>query len=138
MIEYLMIYEDLHNCHRKYSGTAFLAGIVLASYITKLNYMSSCLKNLEILIKILIQSENGSHIITPITIVRSRPYRNQRLIEHLTIPLHNQLMSPANQRQAIHPVKLLNDITTKQIPSSPRAQPPPRDIIGVRPHQIAH
>ena len=56
----------------------------------------------------------------PITIVWSAPYRHDKLIKHKLVTLHSELVRPRNQINIICTSELLDDISTKEEPSSSR------------------
>lgn len=47
-------------------------------------------------------------------------------------------MSPADQRNVIGPIKLLDAAFPEEIPRSPRRNRPSLDLIRIGPHEIAH
>ena len=64
------------------------------------------LKNLEILIEMLVQFQDGGYVPTPVAVVRGRPYSDQSVAEHGFVPLHHQLVRPGNKVQLVRGVEL--------------------------------
>lgn len=86
----------------------------------------------------LINLQNRPHIPTPVTVVRCRPYCHQFLWKYLLVPLHDQLVCPANQIYIVRPVELLYCVLPEQVPRPSGTHQPPLNLVRVRPHQVAH
>ncbi len=96
------------------------------------------LKYLIVFGTMLINLQNRPHIPTPVTVVRRRPYRHQFLWKYLLVPLHDQLMCPANQTDVVCSVELLHCVLPEQVPRPSGTHQPSLNLVGVRPHQVAH
>lgn len=88
------------------------------------------------LIDPLVKLQNRRNIPTSITVIRGRPNRDQILIEHLLVALHNQLMRSHHCPQSIPPHKSLKNIRAKEKPSPSGRLLPALNLIRIRPHDI--
>lgn len=74
----------------------------------------------------------------PIAVVGRRPHGDERLVEHVLVALHHELMRSCDERNVVGAVELVDDVAAKQEASSTRAQAPAVDLLGIRPQQVAH
>ena len=72
----------------------------------------------------LIELENGSNIAAAVAVVGGRPNRDQRVVKHLFVAFHDQLMGTADEGEAIGAVEFLNHVSAKEVPSTTRTQAP--------------
>lgn len=98
----------------------------------------SRIKNLETLPQILIQFQNTRHIPASITVIGCRPHRHQSIVKHTSMSLHDELVRSSNEIQVVPLIEHGHNISSKQIPRSPRRQTPSVDLFRIRPHEIAH
>lgn len=71
------------------------------------------LKDLKILLQVLVQLHNGSHIATTVIVIRRRPNRYKFLVEHVLVPFHDQLMGPGYQSEPVVMAEAFDCITTE-------------------------
>ena len=74
----------------------------------------------------------------PIAVIRRAEDGNDLIVMLPLVPLHNQLMSPADKAQVINMSELLRDVLPERVPRPSRADPPPAPIVRVAPNQVAH
>jgi len=74
----------------------------------------------------------------PIAVVGRRPHGDERLVEHVLVALHHELMRSCDERNVVGAVELVDDVAAKQEASATRAQAPAVDLLGIRPQQVAH
>lgn len=86
----------------------------------------------------LVDFKNGRNISTPITVVWGGPYSDKFFRKYFLKPLHDQLMSPANERDPVSSIKLLDAGLPKDKACASWGNQPAFNIVRVRPHQIAH
>ena len=54
--------------------------------------------------------EDARHVATPIAIVGCRPHCHERVVEHVLVPFHNELVRAGDEVDAIRRIELGNDI----------------------------
>lgn len=93
------------------------------------------------LLPVLSNRQNSRHITASITIIGSRPNRDQVFVRKMVLlPFHHQLMRPRDEIQPIHVRKFIRHPRPEEIPSISRTDLPRRryeSILRVRPHQVA-
>ena len=86
----------------------------------------------------LVHLQKGRHIPAAVAVVGSRPDCHQFLRENFLVALHYQLVGPANEGYVVGSVELLNAGLPEEIAGSSGGDRPALDLVGVRPHQVAH
>lgn len=56
----------------------------------------------------------------------------------LLVSFHDKLMRACNELDPIRSVKLLDDVTTKEIACASGTHGPTMNVVWVRPHKVAH
>ena len=84
------------------------------------------------------QLQNRSHVAAPVAIVRRTPHRHDRLVKHLLVPLHDQLMRPRNQGEIIVMVEVPHDVRAEEEARAAGREAPAFDFVGVGPQEVAH
>eukprot|EP00216_Chloropicon_sp_CCMP2111_P002954 CAMPEP_0198234436 /NCGR_PEP_ID=MMETSP1446-20131203/457_1 /TAXON_ID=1461542 ORGANISM="Unidentified sp, Strain CCMP2111" /NCGR_SAMPLE_ID=MMETSP1446 /ASSEMBLY_ACC=CAM_ASM_001112 /LENGTH=362 /DNA_ID=CAMNT_0043915217 /DNA_START=63 /DNA_END=1152 /DNA_ORIENTATION=- len=92
----------------------------------------------EVALQVLVQLQNRCNVATPVAVVRRRPDRDQAPGEHPLVPLHDELVCPGNELDAIDVVELLADVAAEEVAGTSRAEAPSRHVLGVGPKQVAH
>jgi len=100
--------------------------------------LRSSLENLERSVEILVKLEDRCNVAAPIAIIGSRPYRDQRFIEHELVTFHYELMCSADQIDIVCVIECCDNVSSEKIASSTRTQAPSIHFFGIRPQQIAH
>mmetsp|Transcript_20055 Transcript_20055/g.51700 ORF Transcript_20055/g.51700 Transcript_20055/m.51700 type:complete len:279 (+) Transcript_20055:173-1009(+) len=97
-----------------------------------------CLEYFVVLVEVLVELEDRCHVATPVAVVRRGPHRDERVVEHVLIALHHQLVRTCDQIDLVRLVKLRHYVSPEQVACSARTQAPAVDILRIGPHQIAH
>ena len=84
--------------------------------------------------EVFVELEDGSDVTTAVAVIGRGPDRHERIVEHLLVTLHDQLMGSANQVDRVLSVKLLYDFSAEKVTSSAWTYHPAWDVIGVTPH----
>jgi len=66
------------------------------------------LEDLVVGLEVLVELQDGGHIPTAIAIVRGGPDGHNGVVEHELVALHDELVSPGNQGQAVGRIELEN------------------------------
>lgn len=100
------------------------------------------------LIKVLIQFKDSSNISTSVAIVGRGPHCYETITgllalvtllgEHGLVTFHDKLVGASDEVDVIYLVELGHNVTTKEVAGTAGGKAPPFDILGVRPHEIAH
>ena len=93
---------------------------------------------LEILPQILVQLEYARDVPAPVAVIGRAPHRHQRVVEHAAVPLHDELMGPRDEIEIVPLVEHGHHVPPEEVSGTPGGQPPPVDLLGVAPHQVAH
>ena len=84
-------------------------------------------------IEVFVQFEYGRDVTAPVAIVRRRPHRQHRLVEMPLVAFHDQLMSSADQIDAIRLIELGDDIAAEQVAGTALTNAPAQRILGIGP-----
>lgn len=99
----------------------------------------SSLKDNKLLLMILIEIENRSHIAAPITIIRGRPNRDEAFVKVLLVAFHDELMRPENAVDVVFVIEFFDDVFAEQKASASWRDFPVDDcVVWVGPHDVAH
>lgn len=109
--------------------------IAIASFIS---LAGRTIKDLKALLHILIDLHNGRHVPTPVAVVRRRPDRDQRLIEHPPEPVELELVGPAHEVQLIGRQEALHRLRSKKVSRPARRLFEPVDGVWIRPQEVRH
>jgi len=94
--------------------------------------------HLKVIIQLLVHLHYTRQVITPVAVVRSRPYCHQvLLLKPYRIPLLRQLMRPRYQTQSIVIVKLIHNLTPEQPSRASTTACPCINLLGIGPHQVS-
>ena len=77
-------------------------------------------------------------IATPIAVVGSREDGDDIAVVAPVVALHDELVGPRHEREAVGVVEGLADVLPKGVPGTPRGNAPATTVIGVRPQQVTH
>ena len=105
----------------------------------------------KLIITVLVHLHNRRLVSATVAVIRSRPHRNEIVVEHALVTLHRELMRTHDATQIVGPVKLpLNAHAQRHlqhlIHSEETARAawrfvptlPTRTLFGIAPQQIAH
>jgi len=87
---------------------------------------------------VLVDLHDGSLVSASVAVVGSREDGHHVLLVSPVVSLHDQLMSSADQSQAVVAIEGLRDVLAKGVASSSRGDSPSSSLIGITPQQIAH
>mmetsp|Transcript_31083 Transcript_31083/g.91139 ORF Transcript_31083/g.91139 Transcript_31083/m.91139 type:complete len:336 (-) Transcript_31083:76-1083(-) len=82
--------------------------------------------------------EDGGDVAAAVAVVWRRPDGHQRVVEHVLVPLHHQLVRARDQVDRVGRAELGDHVAAKEVARASRRQPPPVDVLRVGPHQVAH
>ena len=85
-----------------------------------------------------VELEDRCHVAASITVIGRGPDCHQRLIKHLFVALHDELMRPRYQLRPILLIEHFDTILPKDVASASRAYTPALNFLRVAPHEIAH
>mmetsp|Transcript_3560 Transcript_3560/g.6810 ORF Transcript_3560/g.6810 Transcript_3560/m.6810 type:complete len:278 (+) Transcript_3560:505-1338(+) len=86
----------------------------------------------------LVQFEDRSHVATPVAVVGRGPDGDERVVEHVLVALHHQLMRARDQLDCVCRVELRNHVAAEEVAGAARAEAPAVNILRVGPHEVAH
>mmetsp|Transcript_33163 Transcript_33163/g.105757 ORF Transcript_33163/g.105757 Transcript_33163/m.105757 type:complete len:344 (+) Transcript_33163:85-1116(+) len=96
------------------------------------------LEDFEVLVEVLVQLEDGGDVAAAVAVVWRRPDGHQRVVEHVLVPLHHQLVRARDQVDRVGRAELGDHVAAKEVARASRRQAPPVDVLRVGPHQVAH
>mmetsp|Transcript_24322 Transcript_24322/g.77061 ORF Transcript_24322/g.77061 Transcript_24322/m.77061 type:complete len:332 (+) Transcript_24322:206-1201(+) len=82
--------------------------------------------------------EDGGDVAAAVAVVWRRPDGHQRVVEHVLVPFHHQLVRARDQVDRVGRAELGDHVAAEQVARASRRQPPPVDVLRVGPHQVAH
>jgi hypothetical protein len=74
------------------------------------------LEYLEVAVEVLVELEDRGDVGAAVAVVWRGPHRDEGLVEHVLVPLHDQLVRAADQLQPVGPVELLDNVPAKHVP----------------------
>jgi hypothetical protein len=77
-------------------------------------------------------------VAAPVAVVRSGKDRDDALIVLPLVSLHNELVCPGDEVQAVDVRELLGDVLAKGVAGPTRRYAPAASVVGVGPNQVAH
>lgn len=90
------------------------------------------------LVQRFVHFHNGRLIAAPVTVIGCRKDRHDCLIVAPIVPVHDELVGPADQREGVPFVELLRHVLSKGKAGAAGRNAPPAAIVGVGPEQVAH
>ena len=77
-------------------------------------------------------------VAAPVAVVRSGKDRDDALIVLPLVPLHDELMRPGDEVEAVDVGELLGDVLAEGVAGPARRYAPAASVVGVGPDQVAH
>mmetsp|Transcript_87065 Transcript_87065/g.186627 ORF Transcript_87065/g.186627 Transcript_87065/m.186627 type:complete len:259 (-) Transcript_87065:219-995(-) len=88
--------------------------------------------------KVLIDLHDRCLVAAPIAIVRCGEDGDDLLVVAPSVTIHDELVRPCNQREAIALVKFLGAILAKGVAGAPGTDAPTAAVVRIAPEQVAH
>ena len=84
-------------------------------------------------------SSGARTVAAAVAVVGRRPHRHQRLVgEHVLVALHDKLVCARDEFDGVGRVELCDDVAAEEVAGAARREPPPVNVLRIRPHQVAH
>jgi len=120
-----------------YSSTSDEVGHGCALW-NHLSRIGNSVEDFEVSVQLGVKFQNACHVTAAIAVVWRRPNSNQILAwEHVLVALLYQLVSTADQLQAVHSTELIRHFRSEKPTSTARTDLPCFNVLRIRPHQVA-
>ena len=95
------------------------------------------LKDDEVSVGVLVQTQQGSLVVHAVAVVGGGPERDQLFVEPVDVPLLHQLVGSHDQRQIVQQVEVIHHLVSEYPARTSWVPAPGFDVLRVGPHQIS-
>mmetsp|Transcript_21021 Transcript_21021/g.45841 ORF Transcript_21021/g.45841 Transcript_21021/m.45841 type:complete len:313 (+) Transcript_21021:273-1211(+) len=95
------------------------------------------IENVEPLRVLVLHLANAGNVPAAVAVIGCAPDRYQLVVEHGLVSLHDQLVRPGNEIEAVSVVEFGHNVRAKEVAGPPGGNPPAVDFFRIAPHEIA-